>query len=201
MKSWWTVALGIVLGLLSTGVILLASQPPRGNSITLLPPPTPIPIQVYISREVQNPGVYSLSRDSRVQNAVLAAGGFTNDFVNTSLILSAHLEEGIRVHIPGQIQAEITAPTAASTSKDQDTPSRSTSLPTEFPSKRININTADQTTLETLSGIGPVTALKVTTFREENDPFMSIDEIQKVSGIDPAIFEDIKDFFTVDDQP
>jgi len=56
-------------------------------------------------------------------------------------------------------------------------------------SELININTADQPTLETLSGIGPVIASRIISFREENGPFSDIVEIQKVSGIGPAIFD------------
>jgi hypothetical protein len=51
MKSWWAIALGVVFGLLSAGIILLASQQPRGNAIALFPPPTQIPIQVHVSGE------------------------------------------------------------------------------------------------------------------------------------------------------
>ncbi len=59
MKTWWSVALGVVFGLLAAGVVFLASSPPRGEAIALLPPPTPIPLQVHISGAVLDPGVYT----------------------------------------------------------------------------------------------------------------------------------------------
>jgi competence protein ComEA len=65
----------------------------------------------------------------------------------------------------------------------------------------ININTATINVKGTLSGIGPATAKQIITFREENGPFTSIDEIQKVSGIGPVTFENIKDFITVEQLP
>lgn len=201
MKNWWIVALGVVLGLLGAGIIWLASQPPRGNPIILLPPPTPIPIQVHISGEVKKPGVYALPLDSRVQAAIEAAGGFTDDANKTVLNLAALLEDGARVHVPIHIQAETPIPTTANKSKDEGTTSKSTSLPPDSPSQLVNINYADQAALETLSGIGPVTAQNIILFREENGLFTSIEEIQKVFGIGPVKFEKIKDFITVDQQP
>ena len=198
MKSWWAVALGVVFGLLGAGVVLLASQPPRGNAITLLPPPTPLRIQVQISGEVQNPGVYALPPESRVQAAVEAAGGLTNKANSQAVNLAAPLEDGSWVQIPSQIQTE--TPAKVGTSEDNQVPSNLLSPPEESPFEYININTADQATLETLSGIGPVTAQKIIAFREENGPFTSIEEIQKVSGIGPVTFEKIKDFITVKEQ-
>lgn len=201
MKNWWVVALGIVLGLLSAGVILLASGPPRGKVITLLPPPSPIPIQVHVSGAVQNPGVYALPPDSRVQDVIEVAGGFTIDADRSALNLAAHLKDGDRVDVPFQIQMITSTPTEPNTFTDETAPTQPTSLPSESQTQKININIADQSQLETLSGIGPVTAQMIITFREENGPFSSIVEIQKVSGIGPAKFEKIKEYITVDEQP
>jgi competence protein ComEA len=201
MKSWWAVTLGVVSGFLGAGVILLASQPPRGNAITLLPPPTPIPIQVHISGEVQNPGVYALPPDSRIHNAIEAAGGFTNKANSIALNLATLLEDGARVQVPIQIQTEVPSPAISTMSEDNQAPHNPTSPPVESRSEQININTADQATLETLSGIGPVTAQKIISFRKENGPFTSIEEIQKVKGIGPVTFEKIKDFITVEELP
>jgi competence protein ComEA len=106
MKSWCALALGVVLGILSAGVILLSSQPPRGNEITLLPPPTPIPIKVHISGEVQNPSVYALPVNSRVQDAINTAGGFTENADINALNLAAQLIDGNRVQVPPLPQTE-----------------------------------------------------------------------------------------------
>ena len=65
----------------------------------------------------------------------------------------------------------------------------------------ININTATQTTLETLPGIGPVTAKAIIQYRQENGPFSEIQGIQAVSGIGPVTFEKIKEFITVGGAP
>ncbi|MFC1996849.1 helix-hairpin-helix domain-containing protein [Chloroflexota bacterium] len=201
MKNWWVVTLGVVIGLLGSGVIWLASQNPPGNPITLLPPPTPIPIQVHITGEVQNPGVYALPIGSRVKDAIEAAGGYTENANKTALNLAATLEDGVRVQVPAKPQMEAPTPSEATTPEPEVAPSLPTTPNTEPLSQLININTADQMALETLTGIGPVTAEKIITFREENGPFSSIEEIQKVSGIGPVTFENIKDFITVGEQP
>ena len=197
MKNWWNVTLGVVIGLLASGVILLASQHPRGIPIKLLPPPTPIPIQIHISGEVQNPGVYDLPIGSRVKDAIEAAGGYTENANNTALNLAATLEDGAQVQVPTKPQMETPSPAAPTTPEHEGAPSLPTTPNTEPLSQPININTADQASLETLTGIGPVKAETIITFREEYGPFSSIEEIQKVPGIGPVTFEKIKDFLTV----
>ena len=201
MKNWWLVALGVILGLLSAGVILLASTPPRGQDITLLPPPSPIPLQVQISGAVQHPGVFELPPGSRVQDAIDLAGGFTIDANKSVLNLAAHLEDGIRVDVPYLTQVSNPKAAEQGTPKDETVPPQTNSSPSESLNELININTADQSSLETLSGIGPVIASRIISFRDQNGPFSDIVEIQKVSGIGPATFEKIKDYITVVDQP
>ena len=61
----------------------------------------------------------------------------------------------------------------------------------------ININTATQTELEQLPGIGPSTALKIIDYREKNKKFNSIDEIKQVQGIGDAKFNNIKDMIEI----
>ena len=61
----------------------------------------------------------------------------------------------------------------------------------------VNINTATQTELETLPGIGPSLALKIIRYREENGKFNNIEDLKNVSGIGDNRFNDIKDYITV----
>ena len=78
MKSWWGIAwpisLGVLIGLLVAGFILMVSSSPRGEAIRILPPPSPLPLSVYVSGAVAQPGVYNLPQGSRVQDAIRAAG-------------------------------------------------------------------------------------------------------------------------------
>ena len=61
----------------------------------------------------------------------------------------------------------------------------------------VNINTADEPTLETLNGVGPVLAAAIIQYRTEHGPFASIDQLDEVSGIGPATLEDLRSQVTV----
>ena len=97
MKNGWWLVLGVVIGLLGSGGVWLASAPPRGNPIELYPPPTETPIQVYVTGEVNSPGVYALPTESRVQDALEAAGGLTQDADHQALNLATALEDGAQI--------------------------------------------------------------------------------------------------------
>ncbi len=193
MKSWWLVALGVLFGLLGAGGIFLASQPPGGTAIELRPPPSPVPMQVYVIGAVENPGVYALPKQSRVEDAIAAAGGLAEDAWPESINLAAPLQDGNQVEVP--VLQPTDAPTRVeSGSTGEEQPASESAAPAV-----ININTASQEMLETLSGIGPVTAEKIIAYREANGDFTLIEEIQKVKGIGPATFEKIKDSICVED--
>jgi len=150
MKYWWVLVVGIIFGILSAGILYLAS---------LLPPPTPILIQVHISGEVRNSGVYALPLGSRVQNAIEIAGRFSPEADNTNLNLAASLEDGACLQVPAQPPVETLAPPNAATPKDEKDPTKLAQSPTQAKNSttRVNINTASQEELESLSGIGPAT--------------------------------------------
>jgi competence protein ComEA len=179
--------LGVLFGLLSAGLVLLVSKPRDGRAVLLRPPPTPEPVVVNIDGAVQVPGVYSLPRDSRVQDAVEMAGGLTDQASPGSINLAALLEDGSQIYIPsfkpGLVSAEEES-TVLGMAADGST------IPL------VNINQASLDALETLPGIGPVTAQAIISYREEH-PFTRIEEIQKVPGIGPATFERIKVYLTI----
>ncbi len=197
MKGWRLIALGVVFGFLGAGIIWLSSTPPRGDPIQLLPPPTPAPIQVHVSGAVVKPGVYSLPVNSRVKDAIEAAGGCTEEALTENLNLASPLEDGQKIWVPHP--ATGTPPEAGGESEEGE--SRAGLIPLAPSSGKININTATLEELETLPGIGPVTAQKIIDFREAEGPFLYIEEIQKVSGIGPATYEKIKDQITVGEAP
>jgi competence protein ComEA len=190
MKTWWVLAVGIIGGLLGSGLIYLTSSQPRGEGITLLPPPTSAPIIVHIVGAVLEPGVYSLPSKSRQQDAIEAAGGFLSDANPQALNLAAPLQDGDRIVVP-TIPSDTQTPATS--------PSKSTIV--ELPSSNtlININTASQTDLENLPGIGPVKAQTIIAYRESNGFFGLIEDIQNVPGIGPKTFENLKSLITVED--
>jgi len=188
MKSLRGIAFGVVCGFLGVGLLLLATNQPRGEPIQLSPPPTPAPIIVHVTGAVINPGVYSLPSGSRVKDAIEKSGGLLNDADTTLINLAMLVEDGMQVWVPFQLEEVM----------DFDNPAvLEHESPPGQPVGKININTATQIELESLSGIGPVIAKAVIQYRLENGPFKEIEEIQEVSGIGPVTFERIKPFITV----
>lgn len=180
---WLAIAYGVICGLLGAGLILLISQPPRGKAIQLLPLPSPQPLIIHVSGEVISPGVYSLPPDSRVLDAVEAAGGMTDMAAASSINLAEKLTDGQHVLIPHILPTPLSS---------IDSTGRSSTI-----SLLININSATQSELESLPEIGPVTASKIIAYRETNGPFLRIEDIQKVDGIGPDTFKKIETLITV----
>ena len=190
MKTWWWLVLGVLFGLLSAGVILIASSPPRGAAIVLLPPPTPLPMQIHVTGAVQRPGLYLLPQESRVRDAIEAAGGFSEDASYNAVNLAAFLEDGTQLLVPVLNQAVKSSDVILS-------PPDAYQPAVQQTFTMVNINTASQAELETLPNIGPVTAQKIIAFRDEFGAFAMIEEIQKVSGIGNMTFESIEAHITV----
>jgi competence protein ComEA len=186
---------GILGGLLGAGLIWLVANAPRGEAVTLRPPPTPVPILVHVDGAVSRPGVYPLPEGSRVQDALDAAGGPLEGADSAGYNLAARLEDGDRLWIPVKADESL-APQAESPPSAQAYASGEISLPGSS-IQLININEATQAELESLPGIGPATAMKIISYREESGPFTAIEDIMNVSGIGPATFEKIQDRISV----
>jgi competence protein ComEA len=190
---------GLVVGLLSVGVIWIIARRPQGKPVKLIPPApaaTPSPLRVYIAGAVAAPGVYELPRGSITRDAIAAAGGGTADGDPGRLNLAAPLTDGQQVIVPS-----IRQPTAlpARAAVDGATPLVPDPL-TPSASNKVNINTATAGELEALPEIGPSTAAKIVEYRTAHGPFRTIEDITAVKGIGPATFDTIKDLITVASQ-
>jgi len=180
--------IGVLFGLLSAGLILLVSKPRPGRAVLLRPAPTIRPVVINIDGAVNSPGVYTLPDQSRVVDAVEAAGGLAENASSGSVNLAAEIEDGSHIYIPARNPSpEI--------SRELEGSAVGISESGEMISL-VNINQASLEALIGLPGIGPVTAEKIINFRKEQ-LFTRIEEIQKVPGIGPATFEQIKIFLTV----
>jgi competence protein ComEA len=173
MKTLINITFGILVGLLAAGVILVAGAHPQGNPISLLPTSTPGLLTVYISGAVAAPGVYSLPEGSRVEAAIIAAGGLTSGADSESINQAALLEDGQQVTVSGNLDTS------------------------HINVGRVNINSATAVELDSLPGIGPTTAQAIVDYRLQYGPFSFTQDIQKVPGIGPATFDKIKDYITV----
>jgi len=189
-KSWWIVAFIVVGTLLGAGLLLLVTNPPRGEAVQLLPPPTTAPILVYINGGVVQAGLYTLPPGSRVTDAIQAAGGFSSEADTTSINLAELLDDGEQIEVP--IKITFFPSTAV--------PETRTKALTPAP-MLIDINTATMEQLETLPEIGPKTAQKIIDYREANGPFATIEDILDVAGIGPVTFNQIKDLISVGTSP
>ena len=177
-------------------------------------------IKVYITGEVQNPGLYEISENSRIADAIEVAGNLTENAFIDKINLAYVLEDGMKIYIPNkkdknnvtdETTAYVTKETdgqtisgenknlgrntneKASTTSNITKPSTTSTKSTE----KININSATQTELETLPGIGSSTALKILSYRKENGKFKTIEEIKNVKGIADAKYKKIKDLIKV----
>lgn len=140
-------------------------------------------VVVHVAGAVSAPGVYTLPADSRVDDAVRAAGA-TADADLSQLNLAQKLADGQKITVPAA--GEIPAPVDNAAPSDS---SQSGAL--------ININTATQEELETLPSIGEVRAQAIIAYREEHGGFRTTDELMEVSGIGEKIFADIAPHITV----
>ena len=132
-------------------------------------------IVVHIVGEVKNPGVIKISEKSRILDVVELAGGLTENADVDKINLAAIVSDGQKIKVPNindkdnNYEEEITENNIL-----------------------ININTATQTELETLVGIGPKVALNIIKYRKEKGGFKNIEEIKNVEGIGEAKFDKIK---------
>jgi competence protein ComEA len=186
MNKWWLAGFIIVGLLLGMGVLLLVTQPPRGEPIKLLPAPTQAPIVVYISGEVNDPGLYTLPVNSRLDDAIKAAGGFTALADTSGINLAKFVEDGEQIDVPGMILTD-----AIVGVPDLGQPI----------SNLVDINLATQEQLDALPEIGPITAQNIIDYRKANGPFGRIEDILDVPGIGPKTYDQLKDLFTVGTSP
>lgn len=145
-------------------------------------------IVVHITGEVVNEGIIRIKKDSRLVDVIEKAGGTTKEADLSKINLAYQVKDGQKIYIPNmndkenEIQEYITGGAGNNIIIEEK----------ENESK-VNINTANQTELETLSGIGPSTALKIINYRNENGEFKKIEDIKDVPGIGESKFENIKE--------
>ena len=145
-------------------------------------------IIVYVCGAVKESKVVTLKQNSRICDAIDAAGGLTKDADLININLAYILEDGEKIYIPKKGE-KVESESSNSSYSNYSSSSLKTS--------KININKATQTELETIPGIGPSTALKIINYREEYGKFSSIEDIKNVPGIGDAKYEQMKEYITV----
>src|SRR6476659_6546087 len=141
----------------------------------------PADMIIDVTGGVRRPGVYQFQPGSRVIDAVQRAGGARDGADLTLLNLAAPLADGQQILVP----------------KEGASASGATGGTGVGGVAVVNINTADEPTLETLNGVGPALAAAIIQFRTDQGPFTSVDQLDEVSGIGPATLEKLRPQVTV----
>lgn len=140
-------------------------------------------IIVDVAGAVHSPKVVELPADSRVADAIAAAGGLTEDADTSEVNQAAFLTDGEKIYIPENGESgDPGTGFSGNVSKD---------------ASKIDINTATSDELQTLKGIGPATAEKILAYRSDVGYFKSIEEIKNVDGIGEKTYENLKNDITV----
>ena len=184
------VAAGCLALLLFVGSKLLA-RPQTGAA--LAPPaaaPTetaaaaPAAVVVDVVGAVRRPGLYRLAQGARIADAVSRAGGATPKADLALINLAAPLADGEQVVVPRRGTAALGAPAGPAGSSSPG------GAPSAGP---VHLSTATLEQLDSLPGIGPVTAQRILDYRQKHGAFTSVDELDAVPGIGPARLDQLKD--------
>jgi competence protein ComEA len=161
---------------------------PAAATSSLSPSASPSAVLIVdVTGAVQRPGVFEFQPGDRVIDAVERAGGARDNADLTLLNLAAPLTDGQQILVP--TKGATTASVPGTTGGVPGSSGATGAL--------VNINTADEATLETLNGVGPVLAAAIMQYRTEHGPFASVDQLDEVSGIGPATLEDLRSQVTV----
>ncbi|HEM4047504.1 TPA: helix-hairpin-helix domain-containing protein [Streptococcus suis] len=205
----WQIALPAAAGLLMA-TFLIFSQPAKSDQTgltdfpqteqTLSSPEQLEEVSTEASEElsqlvidvkgaVEKPGLYTLEAGARVNDAVEAAGGLTSQADPKSINLAQKLSDEAVIYVASKGEnISVVASTTASSAMSQE--EKNTSL--------VNLNTATEADLQTISGIGAKRAADIIAYREANGGFKSVDDLNNVSGIGDKTMESIRPYVTVE---
>ncbi len=183
MKQRLSLVICCVVLLLSLGVNVWLLRENR-QLLAAWQPVDQASLQVHVTGAVASPGVYTLAKGARIDDALAMAGGTLPEALLQGLNLAKPVFDGEQVHVA---QAMPALGTDSNTNPFQA--AQTTGL--------ININTASAAELETLPGIGPVKAQAIIDYRQQNGAFARTEDLTKVSGIGPKTFDKLKHLITV----
>jgi competence protein ComEA len=191
----WLLGAGLLV-LITSGVILYMSLKNESNT-SVMPPKMPLAkdqltqdsqdkqkdlspaelIMIDVQGSVKNPGVYEMKSGDRVIHAIQRAGGFLDSAEVRSVNQAQKINDEMIIYVAAK--GEQINPLVQSVENEND--------------NKLNINSADVSELQTLSGVGPSKAQSIILYREENGPFTSIEQLLEVRGIGEKTIEDWKD--------
>jgi competence protein ComEA len=176
------VALVALLALFAAGRFLAATpaqDEPHATARPIAVAEPPPALLVHVVGAIRRPGLYRLREGSRIADAVEKAGGATRKADLTLVNLAAPVSDGTQVVVPRRAAAAGAGSGGAGG-------------PTE-PAGPVHLNTATLEELDTLPGVGPVTAQKILDWRQTNGAFGSVDELDAIPGIGPKRLEQLRE--------
>ena len=189
----------VLLGL--AAAVLVTALTPHGGTTVVAPTvaasarksdpagavasPAPGMLYVQVVGQVVHPGLYVVRDGDRVMDAVAAAGGFTRAADQAGINLARRVADGEQLVVPAVGQAPAGGPAGGGAGG------------AGAPGAKVNINTADAATLETLPRVGPAMAQRIIAWRTKNGRFRSIQDLRSVSGIGDATFAQLEPLVTV----
>lgn len=162
------------------------------NNVQVEEPTIITTIKVHIAGSVVTEGIVELEEGARIADAIQSAGGTTADANMQKINLAYKLQDGQKIYIPNLNEDETEILENGGIVENAES---TTSITNN--NGKININTATQTELELITGIGPSTATKIIEYREENGNFKTIEDIKNVPGIGDAKYESMENEITV----
>lgn len=174
-------------------------------------------IKIHVDGCVKSPGVITIKKGQIIDDAIKAAGGFTEDAYVEEINLAYELNENCKIKIKSKKEAAKMTPTntqqstsnstvawkGAEITKDSgnvivnDNNTNGSNGTNDGKPKKVNLNTASAEELDTLPNVGEVTVKKIISYREKTK-FKKIEEIMNIPGIGEKRFENLKDLITVD---
>ena len=149
-------------------------------------------VYVYVCGAVRQEGIYRLPEGSRINDALILAGGLTEDAASGVLNLAEPVQDGQKLYFPTKDELadqQNALRDGAYTDSQIDSSGEQT--------QKIDINTADKEQLMTLSGIGEAKAESIIRYRAEHGNFAQIEDITNVDGIGESLFQKIKEYIYV----
>ena len=148
-------------------------------------------IIVHVTGAIKKDGIIEVKQGDRIADVIEKAGGITEEADLSKVNLAYRVSDGQKIYIPSinekDLQTETEEYITNEAGKNIIVEEKETNK------EKVNINTATQTELETLSGIGPSTALKIINYRNENGKFKTKEDIKNVPGIGEQKYESIKE--------
>lgn len=138
-------------------------------------------VVVHVVGAVRRPGLYALRSGARIADAVRRAGGTTRKADLEAINLAAPIEDGLQVVVPRRVPVAVVQGGGPASPK-----SGATAGP-------VHLNTATLEQLDSLPGVGPVTAQKILDWRQTHGAFTSVEDLDAIPGIGPARLEQLRD--------